>query len=145
MNTKKILAIKVTDEKVGDSRVFGELISQAEKSGKIEKALADGAYDTRENFNLLEEKGMESGIKIRKNANPRARGSPYRKKCVRELKEIGYEKWKEQHDYGKRWAVEGVFSSVKRIFGESVTAQGQNSAIQEVKRKFLMYNMLLDM
>ncbi len=55
------------------------------------------------------------------------------------------EGWKEKYDYGKRWAVEGVFSSVKSLFGKSVTAHGQNSAIQEAKRKFLMYNMLLDM
>lgn len=108
IRTKKILGIEITDERVSDSKMFPSLIEQAEKKAKIEKILADGAYDTRDNFNLLEEKGIESGIKIRKNANPRARGSPYRKKCVRELKEIGYGKWKERHDYGKRWAVEGV-------------------------------------
>jgi hypothetical protein len=144
IRTKKILGIEVTDERVSDSRMFKNLISQAEKKAKIEKVLADGAYDTREIFNLLEEKHIESGIKIRKNANQRARGSPYRKKCVRELKEMGYERWKEKHDYGKRWAVEGVFSSVKRIFGESVRAHSQISAIQEAKRKFMIYNMLLN-
>ncbi len=113
--------------------MFSSLIEQAEKKAKIEKILADGAYDTRDNFNLLEKKGIESGIKIRKNANPRARGSSYRKRCVRELKEIGYEEWKERHDYGKRWAVEGVFSSVKRIFGESIVTH--EYAIHKAKRK----------
>ena len=145
VKTKKILGIEITDERVSDSKMFRNLISKAEKKAKIEKVLADGAYDTRDNFNLLEKKGIEPGIKIRKNANPRARGSSYRKKCVRELKEIGYEKWKEQHDYGKRWAVEGVFSSVKRIFGESVRAHSHTSAIQEAKRKFIIYNTLLNM
>ena len=83
---KKILGIEITDEKVSDSKMFSGLIEQAEKKGKIEKVLADGTYDTRESFNLREEKGTESGTKTRKNANPRGRGSPYRKKCVRELK-----------------------------------------------------------
>ncbi len=63
------------------------------------------------------------------------------------------EKWKtrrtkqrkERQGYGKRWAVEGVFSSVKRIFGESVRAHTQISAFQEVKRKFLIYNMLMNL
>lgn len=144
IRTKKVVGIEVTDETVGDPRVFKELICQAETKGKVEKVLADGAYDTREIFNILEENGIESGIKIRKNASTRAKGSPYRKNCVREVKTLGYEKWKEKHGYGKRWAVEGVFSSVKRIFGETVRAHGQRTAIQEVKRKFLIYNMLLD-
>jgi len=34
------------------------------------------------------------------------------------LKELGYDEWKKKHGYGKRWAVEGTFSAVKRIFGE---------------------------
>ena len=144
IETKEILGIEITDERVSDSSQFENLIEQAEKKANIEKVLADGAYDTRENFNLLYEKGIESGIKIRKNASTLARGSPYRKKCVREIKDIGYEEWKEMHDYGKRWAVEGVFSSVKRIFGESVRAHSQYSAFQEAKRKFLIYNMLLN-
>jgi len=144
VRTKKIVGIEVTDETVGDSRVFKELICQAETKGKVEKVLADGAYDTRDIFDILQEKGIEAGIKIRKNASTLARGSPHRKNCVREVKTLGYEKWKEKHEYGKRWAVEGVFSSVKRIFGETVRAHGQTSAIQEVKGKFLIYNMLLD-
>ena len=37
VNTKKIVAIKVTDEKVADSRVFSELISQAEKSERLRR------------------------------------------------------------------------------------------------------------
>ncbi len=37
VNAKKIVAIKVTDEKVADSRVFSELISQAEKSERLRR------------------------------------------------------------------------------------------------------------
>ncbi|WP_449463037.1 transposase [Tardisphaera miroshnichenkoae] len=34
-----------------------------------------------------------------------------------------YKRWKEQTDYGKRWAVEGFFSAMKRKFGEDTTAR----------------------
>ena len=144
VETKEILGIAITDERVSDSSRFKSLIEQAANKAKIRRILADGAYDTRENFNIMYEKGIESGIKIRKNASTLSRGSSYRKKCVREIKEIGYEEWKKKYDYGKRWAVEGVFSSVKRIFGETVKAHSQSSAINEVMRKFMIYNMLLN-
>jgi len=144
VETKEILGIDIMDERVSDSSQFENLIEQSEKKAKIERILANGAYDTKENFNILYEKGIGSGIKIRKNASTLSRGSPYRKKCVREIKEMGYEEWKKQYDYGKRWAVEGVFSSVKRIFGETVKAHSQSSAINEVMRKFVIYNMLLN-
>ncbi len=60
-------------------------MSQIEENvgkGKIRRVLADGAYDTNENFNKLREKGIESGIKMKKNASTRARGSPYRAKLL---------------------------------------------------------------
>ena len=64
------------DERTGDSKVFNKLIDESERNvgkGKMRRALADGAYDTNENFNKLKEKGMESGIKMKKNASTRAR------------------------------------------------------------------------
>ncbi|GEM_PF-5966952 len=84
-------------------------------------------------------------VKTKKNASALAKALPSWKKCAGELQALGYEKWNEQHEYGKRRAVEGVFSFVKRIFGENVRVQSQTPAVREVKRKFLIYNMLQDM
>lgn len=58
---------------------------------------------------------------------------------------IGWESWKTKHGYGRRWAVEGFFSAVKRCFGESVRASSPDKMIREVKRKFLFYNLLLSL
>ncbi|KYK35080.1 MAG: hypothetical protein AYK19_11290 [Theionarchaea archaeon DG-70-1] len=57
---------------------------------KIALALADDAHDNKDSFNHLKEKDITSGIKLRKNASTRSRGSPYRAQCARELKKIGY-------------------------------------------------------
>jgi len=144
VETKELLAIEVTDERISDNKKFKDLLDQAQNNinGRIKRVLADGIHDTRDNFNSLKERKIESGIKIRKNASTRSRGSPYRAKCVRELKAIGEEEWKKKYGYGKRWAVESYFSAVKRIFGENLRATSFEGMVQEVKMKFLFYNML---
>ncbi|MCD6467657.1 MAG: IS5 family transposase, partial [Methanomicrobia archaeon] len=144
VKTHKLLALEITDERVGDNAAARKLIEQADKNVKnIKKVLGDGAYDTRELFNFLKRKNIEAGIRIRKNASTRSRGSSYRAKCVRERKKLGEEKWKEKYKYGKRWSAESYFSAEKRIFGEHVTATSWEGMKKEVKMKFMLYNMLL--
>ena len=64
---------------------------------------------------------------------------------MRELHRLGYDGWREAHAYGLRWAVEGTFSAVKRIFGESVRARRRDLMVTEVRTKFALYNMLLQL
>ena len=147
VKTKEIVGIEVTDEKVGDSRMFGPLIDQSKEilqGRKIEQADADGAYDTRDAFNKLAENNIKPAIKIRSNTSTKARGSPLRAKHAREYLEIGYKSWKKKYDYGKRWAVEGAFSLVKRIMGESVSATKTEHMFHEVGLKFKFANILIN-
>jgi len=148
VKTKKLLALEITDERTGDGKMLQPLIKQAKKNSngkKIKAAYADGAYDSRNNFNFLDKEGTEPIIKIRKNASTRARGSPARAEKAREIKEIGYEGWKDKYKYGQRWAAETFFSGVKRIFGETCRAKSVDGVFQEVKLKFLFYNILLSL
>ncbi len=48
----------------------------------VDVLIADSAYDSRENFNLLAELGIKPLIKVRKNSRTIARGSPYRRMAV---------------------------------------------------------------
>jgi len=147
VKTKDILAIEVTDETPSDSEKFDDLINQTEQNigdNKIVRALGDGGYDSKECFNALNDKEIESGIKTRIDASTRSRGSPYRAKCVRERKELGYKGWRDKYDYGKRWIVESTFSAVKRIYGETVRATSIDGMFREVKMKFMCYNILLN-
>jgi hypothetical protein len=61
---------------------------------------------------------------------------------VRELKKIGYKTWKKKYHYSMRWASEGYFSAVKRMVGENMRATSTEGMIQEVKMKFLFYDMI---
>ena len=64
---------------------------------------------------------------------------------VREAREIGYEGWKDKYKYGNGWAAETFFSGIKRTFGETSRAKSIEGVFQEVKLKFLFYNMLLSL
>ncbi len=147
VKTKEVVGIEVTDERVGDSKMLGPLIDQSKENlqgRKIEQADADGAYDTRDAFNKLAENNILPVIKIRSNTSTKARGSPLRARHAREYLKIGYKSWKKKYDYGKRWAVEGAFSLVKRIMGESVSATKTEHMFHEVGLKFKFANILIN-
>ncbi len=64
IKTKEILALKVTDEKVHDSRMLRKLVNHHVldiSDKKIESVLADGAHDTNKNFRYLEKKEITPG------------------------------------------------------------------------------------
>jgi hypothetical protein len=146
VKTKQIVAIEVTDERASDGSRFKSLIDQAEGnlSGcNIKEALGDGAYDRKEIFDYLQQRGVQPVIKTRSNANTKSRGSPARAKAVREMKCLGYRLWKQKYSYGRRWAAETVFSAVKRISGEYIAATKKENMMQEVILKFTFYNMLI--
>jgi hypothetical protein len=139
---KKILALEVTDEKVGDGRMLQPLVEEASKKGKIAKTIGDGAYDTKSNFRYLDDKGIEPVIKVRKNASSRAGGCMPRKLVAQEYLRDP-DTWKRTHGYGQRWMAESVFSSFKRTFGEYVSAKTMRNMANELMLKASLYNLII--
>ena len=95
-------------------------------------------------FNTMEEREIKSGIKTRENAASRSTGSHYRAECVRErVRSGGYREWADTTRYGMIWNIEGVFSAVKRIFGEPVTATSREGMMREMMMKCNCHTMLV--
>jgi hypothetical protein len=141
---KKILALKVTDEKTGDGRMLKPLVEEASEKGNVTKAIGDGAYDTKSNFRYLTAKGIEPVIRVRKNTSSRAGGCIPRKLAAQEY--LGDpESWKRRHHYGQRWMAETVFSSNKRTFGEYVSARKMENMIKELMIKVNLYNIFIEL
>jgi len=88
------------------------------KSVNVRRVLADGAYDSRANFNLLSQSGIKPVIRVRVNSVARGMGCPSRRDAVLEQRALGSRAWSQVHRFGFRWVVEGVFSVVKRVFSE---------------------------
>lgn len=51
-------------------------------------------------------------------------GSKRRRNEIRKYRKLGYEQWARETRYGMRWvATEGIFSAVKRKFGERIVSK----------------------
>jgi hypothetical protein len=140
---KKIVSLDVTSEEVYDGSRLKELVDNALENNTLEKVIADGAYDSNENFQYLSNKNIEAAIKVRKNSSyDRTVGCIPRKRVVlNQLK--NFERWKSRVKYGSRWIAETVFSSVKRTFGEYVTAKRFPNMVKEMILKASLYNLFI--
>lgn len=137
-----IVDVKIGDEHLDERKAARDLLKKHGKKAK--KFLADGLHDIKQTFNLCKQLKIKPVINIRKNASEKADGSYLRKRCVQEYKKLGYKKWAKKYDYGMRWVcTEGIFSAVKRIFGEYVHATKEKFMYQEARLKFWAYQQLL--
>jgi DDE family transposase len=144
IRTKHIVSMKVTKEDVSDSRMLKPLIRLAASSSitTINKVVADGAYDSRDNFRYLDQMNIEPVIKVRKNSSTKANGCMSRKLVVLEqLRDM--KRWKKKHGYGMRWIAESAFSSIKRIFGEYVASVKWDNIVNELLLKAYIYNVFI--
>jgi hypothetical protein len=139
---KKIVALEVTDERTGDERMFQPLIEEASKKAQIVKVIGDGAYDTKNIFRYLTDKKIEPVIRVRRDASKKAGGCVPRKLVAQEYLHDP-DAWKRKHGYGYRWMVESAFSSLKRTFGEYVSARNVRNMAQEMIIKASLYNLLI--
>jgi hypothetical protein len=144
-NTKQIISMIVTKEKkVSDGRMLKPLVKQVPCN--VDKAIADGAYDTKDNFWFLDSIGAEPFIKVRSNASSNAHGCMPRKMVVvvEQLQDV--KRWKRRHRYGMRWRMaESAFSCIKRIFDEHVKSVRWKNMVNELLLKASIYNTFLGM
>lgn len=142
IETKEIVSWEVTTEAVGDNKKFKELVDGAKKKRNVNKVLADGAYDSRENFHLLAENKIEPGIKIRTNSSSKRRGCDLRQEAVLYVQENGYERWREKVGYGYRWMSETANSALKGRFGEYMQSRTFDNMCREIGWMISVYNIL---
>lgn len=137
----RIVDVRIGNENLDERKSARGMLRKSKK--KIKKLLADGLHDDKKTFNLLNQFEIEPIIKIRENASTKARGSMARKKEVIGYKKLGYEKWAKDKGYGMRWpCTEGIFSGMKRIFGEALHAANKRNIYQEARLKLWSYNQL---
>ena len=144
IKTKKIISMSVTKEDVHDGKMLKELVNDVSNNYNIKKILADGAYDSKDNFRYLDEMKITPVIKVRKNSSIKnnVRCIPRKLSVVQQLEDIN--RWKKRHAYGMRWMAETAFSSIKRLFGEHVSSVKWNSIVNELMLKASIYNLFMD-
>jgi len=139
---KRILSLQVTSEKVHDGKVLPKLVEDItiKQNKEIDMTIADGSYDNTKIFQFLSFNNIEPAIKVRKNSRCRQSNHYLRNKTVK-MQRTDLAKWKDSVSYGSRWIVESVFSCIKRMFGEYVTAIRFENMVKEMILKALLYNL----
>ena len=136
---KKILSLEVTSEEVHDGKMLSNLVDNTLKNNTVKSLLGDGSYDSNSSFRYLSQKRIKVGIKTRKNSKVRPISCKARNMAVlRQQRNI--KRWKHSVSYGHRWMAETVFSSMKRMFGEHVSARKFPNMIKEMFLKASLYN-----
>lgn len=147
---KKLMGIEVYIEGKGHSEpktAAAQVAAAMERGYRVGKFYGDGAFDTAEMFDTLHVTGTEPVIKIRKNAQSYYRHSPggsrYRRREVKAYRKLGYRTWAEQKHYGLRWpGSEGIFSAVKRKYGENVVSRSPRGLVAEGYQRMWAYDEL---
>ena len=144
VRTKKVLSMEVTKEDVYDGVMLKKLVNNVVSENiDVKKVLADGAYDSKDNFSHMDKMKIEPIIRVRKNSSTKACVCIPRKMVVIEqLRDM--KRWKKKHEYGMRWIAESAFSSIKRTFGEYVSSIKWNNIVNELLLKAYIYNMFVD-
>jgi len=141
-SSSQIVDFQVTREYIHDGARLGGLVEESSKRVDVKGVIGERAYDSRRNFNLLDEKGIKLIIKVRRNAVKRLRGCPARRRALTVQRE-NPDVWRRK--YGLRWIAESAFSWLKRVFGEYVTTKNLKNMVQEITLKVFLYNLFIGM
>jgi hypothetical protein len=147
VRTKKLLGISARIEGPGRSEgddASEHILSAVKRGAQVSTFYGDGAFDSNKVFHLLGTMSIEPVIKIHRNASPDTyKGSKYRRRAIRKYQELRYSEWKEQNHYGMRWpGTEGIFSAVKRKFGENTVSRSQQGLISEGYQRLWSYDQM---
>jgi IS5 family transposase len=157
--THRFIAFKATSGNMHDTTQFKPLMKEVDLKS-IGKVLADAAYDSSDNFELLEKHNIEAGIRLRKisrgrflkgkRARMRAMQQQFgfskhrnRKQKFKHLLEDAQQEWKRRVGYGQRWQEEASFGSFKGMFGEHVYSKNWEAMENELILKTNLYNQLI--
>ena len=138
---KRILSLEVTSEEVHDGKMLKKLVDNASKNNNVKRVLADGMYDNNKNFRYLSKNHIKPGIKTRSNSKVKTTTNCQARNMSVVRQQTNLKRWKHSVSYGQRWMTETVFSCMKRMFGEHVSARKFPNMINEIFLKASLYNM----
>jgi Transposase DDE domain len=116
------------------------LVDYVLENNTVTRTLCNGSYDNNNNFRYLVKNNNQPAIKTRRDSKVRPTNCKARNMSVTKQQQ-NFKKWKNSLSYGDRWMTETVFSSMKRMFVEHVSARKFPNMIREMFLKASLYNM----
>jgi len=104
----------------------------------VKCVLADGMYDSNNrNFRYLSKSHIKPGIKTRSNSKVKTTTNCHARNMSvvrQQQQQTNLKRWKHSVSYGHRWMTETVFSSMKRMFGEHVSARKFPNMVKDLHK-----------
>jgi len=144
IETKEVVALEVSTDDIHDSKALPGLLDEAQRYRKVSKIYGDGAYDSSQIYQKLEDRGIEAAIKPRRSSRLDT-ASEARRREVKLYRGLGYRGWAKRKGYGKRWSVETAYSTFKQAFGEHCMAKTLENITKELVAKAAIYNMIINL
>lgn len=138
-DTKDILAVEVTTDDWADCQVIAGLIEQIE--GAIEQIDGDGAYDTREAYEVAKQRDATLIVPPRENAVPWEAGHP-RNDVIQEIETKGLAAWKDESGYHQRSLAENAMYRLKQLLGDRLAARLFETQVVEVHARVAAMNIM---
>lgn len=134
------LSAVVTKGYFGDSPQFENLMKKLDSSIEIGDVCGDPAYLSRANVQIVEEKGGQAIIKLKKGITLKAKGYPAWPKMIKLARENlkRYDK-----RYHRRSVIEGYFGAVKARLGNKIRARRRHNQNIELLSKVVAWNALV--
>jgi len=134
---KDAVGVEVTTVDWTDGEVFKDLIDQV--TDPIKQIDADGAYDTREVYEVAAERGATLVVPPRENAVPWEENHP-RTRALAEIAEKGRKQWKQDSGYHRRSLAENAMYRLKQLFGDEVASRGFDAQVGEIHARIAAMN-----
>lgn len=138
----EIIASVLTTNDFGDGEILPDLLNQIDSP--LKQVSGDGAYDSFENYDLVNKRGAKITIPPRKNARRKQHGNCkepplIRDEIIRAIRKLGRAEWKRQNGYHRRSIAETTMFRFKQICGGNLHAIIFESQATEA---FIKCNML---
>jgi hypothetical protein len=143
--THGIQAVAVTEPGVDDAEMVGPMLEPIDR--QIAAAAADGAYDKRKVYRVLEPLTETILIPPRSNAkiwqHGNSSGPPLaRDENLRAIRRLGRKAWKRQSGYHMRSLAETGMCRMKTIFGDHLASRGPKAQATEAAVRCRALNLM---
>ncbi|MGL5409203.1 MAG: IS5 family transposase [Shewanella sp.] len=140
-STHEVVSAAVSLNSVSDSQVLPELLNSS-CCDEIKQVSADGAYDTRDCYQTLINRGITAAITPRGNAIFWEEGHP-RNDAVEALKSGQLEKWKRDMGYHQRSLSETAMYRYKQLLSPKLTMRDYCAQVGEALANVKVMNKII--
>jgi len=137
VKTNIIADVIVTDEHSADSPQFKKLVQRTSEYFNVKKVVADAAYSSSQNHEIVQKLGAKAFIPFKSNATGDSKDSEIWKQAFHYFQ---FHREEFLDHYHKRSNAETTFSAIKTKFGESIKSKNKTAQVNEMLCKIIAYN-----